>query len=112
MPRSKLVGMNFRPMEAQVVALALVAGQPVVLEAEPMNKYDPNAIKVLSDDAEGLFLGYVIARDKMAEDLVLASDIADKLDSIVATVLSNGKTKDTIYLDLEISEEVEAPAAA
>lgn len=109
MHRSKLVGMNFRPMEAQIVALELQPGTAVVLEAEPTNKYDPNAIKVLSKE-EGVFLGYVAARDRLVEDLILASDIVNNLDNISATILSNGKSKDTIYLDLEISEEITAAA--
>ena len=82
------------------------------MEAEPTNKYDPNAIKVLSDDAENLFLGYIIARDRQSEDLFLAADIDDP-DNYTAVVMSNGKSKDTIYLALERNEETaEAPSAA
>ncbi len=116
--RSKLVGSNFRPIEAQTRAIALMPGEFVLLEPEPTNKYDPNAIKVYSANEDAnVYLGYIIARDRQSEGLTLAADIIDKVNDentiVSATVSSNGHTKDTIYLELDIREvETEVPGAA
>lgn len=42
-----LAGANFRPREARDIVLALKPGDEVVLERDPNNEYDPNAVKVL-----------------------------------------------------------------
>lgn len=43
-----IVGMHFRPPAAAILAV-MHASCPLVLEAEPMNPYDPHAVKVLVD---------------------------------------------------------------
>jgi HIRAN domain len=66
---ANLRGMNFRPIEAQAIVMALEEGDPLLLDREPENPYDPNAIKVL-DPATGHHLGYVakeVAVDLAAE---------------------------------------------
>lgn len=52
-----LAGAKFRPVAAQAFVLGLVTDAVLKLEREPTNHYDPNAIKVCSDDGE--CLGYV-----------------------------------------------------
>jgi hypothetical protein len=49
-----LVGAKFRSSAAQAQVLALKQGDQLILEREPNNEFDSNAIKVLS------FLGYHI----------------------------------------------------
>jgi len=44
--KSPIVGMHFRP-PASIVLKHLRSGGPIILEAEPSNQYDSNAIKVL-----------------------------------------------------------------
>lgn len=45
---SYLVGCNFRP-PAQGILNAIPTGTPLLLQREPENPYDPNAVKVLID---------------------------------------------------------------
>jgi hypothetical protein len=52
----RLMGTKFRPREAREIASHLQPNDPVTLEAEPDNAYDPCAIKVI---AQGEFIGYV-----------------------------------------------------
>lgn len=56
-----VVGNNFRPKEAKDVMDSLVVGEEVVLEPEPDNAYDANAVKVLADDEDGEqhHIGYI-----------------------------------------------------
>lgn len=60
-----LRGAKFRPMDAQVCLLQQTAGSILRLEPEPTNKYDPNAIKVIATDPEGIahFIGYIAKED-------------------------------------------------
>jgi hypothetical protein len=51
-----LVGARFRPVEAQSILLEAEVGDPVQLEPEPTNAYDPNAIKVIYKEHH---VGYV-----------------------------------------------------
>jgi hypothetical protein len=61
-PGVSLVGTHFRPPEAKEYVSALAVGDELVLEREPENEYDQNAIRVLSS-ADGIHLGY-LARDQ------------------------------------------------
>lgn len=54
-----LKGLNYRNEEEQAAAEDLEEGDELILEAEPANKYDPFAIKVLTTD--GFHIGYVEA---------------------------------------------------
>ena len=61
-----LAGCNFRPSEARAACKALEVGEALTLEADPFNKYDSNAIKVLTIDPhgeEGHFIGFVAKAD-------------------------------------------------
>lgn len=53
-----LVGVNFRPIEAQARITQLEAGHVLTLEREPENAYDSNAVKVI-DPTTDIFLGYI-----------------------------------------------------
>ena len=74
-----LAGANFRPAEAKEIVRQLSVGNHLDLEAEPDNKYDPNAVKVV---LEGEHLGYVakinnpeVARALADGDLLIATVI-------------------------------------
>lgn len=53
-----LRGLSFRGITEKAFANSLVGGESLLIEREPSNTFDPNAIKVLSPE-EGLHLGYV-----------------------------------------------------
>lgn len=67
-----LRGVNFRPIEAKVKVNELVEGQALLLEREPYNEFDSNAIKVIEPDSQ-IFLGYVAKE--------VAADLAPEMDS-------------------------------
>lgn len=52
-----LMGVNFRPAEAKEVVKTLAIGTRLLLEREPSNPYDNNAVKVKTEDGD--FIGYV-----------------------------------------------------
>ncbi len=52
----RCVGMYFRGESAVAMADALQPGDTVTLERDPMNPYDPNAVKVLVGDE---WIGFV-----------------------------------------------------
>lgn len=53
-----LRGLSFRPPEAKAYANTLTEGDPLLIEREPSNQFDPNAIKVLSPEGS-IHIGYV-----------------------------------------------------
>lgn len=53
-----LRGLSFRPIDAKAYAGTLTEGDPLLIEREPENAFDPNAIKVLSPE-RSLHIGYV-----------------------------------------------------
>lgn len=57
---AELRGVSFRPIEAKAVVKDLVVGDPLKLEPDPKNEYDPNAIKVIEINS-GEFIGFVAA---------------------------------------------------
>jgi hypothetical protein len=69
---TKLQGVSFRPAEVKET-LKLIGDEDsaefieVILEPEPSNQYDPNAVKILFD---GTFMGYV--EKKIAADIAAA----------------------------------------
>jgi len=66
-----LVGVNFRPIEAQARVTQLEVGHVLALEREPENVYDTWAIKVIDPDTD-IFLGYI--------ERYVAIDLAPLLD--------------------------------
>lgn len=53
-----LRGNNFRPIEAKSIFAGLIEGDSLMLQREPGNQYDPNAIMVIHPPTE-IHLGYV-----------------------------------------------------
>ena len=69
---TQLVGVHFRPAEAKDIVDNLEINDMLILEREPHNKYDSNAIKVLGPDEDSTFIGYIAGVD--------AAEIAQYLD--------------------------------
>lgn len=53
-----LRGVSFRPIEAKAIVNGLQEGSTLLVEREPTNNFDKNAIRVLDPDS-GEFLGFV-----------------------------------------------------
>lgn len=53
-----LRGVSFRPIEAKMIVKDLAEGDALMLEREPTNQYDENAIKVIHPDSTE-FIGFV-----------------------------------------------------
>lgn len=60
MIRTSIAGVQHRDIAEQVRFRHLAEGERLLLLPEPDNSYDPNALKVLTEDK--VFLGYVPAR--------------------------------------------------
>ena len=74
----RLVGERFRP-PAEIILAGLDGLVPVVLQREPRNTYDGNAIRVLLVDREPPFhLGYIKREDAM--DLAQTMDGAGQTE--------------------------------
>lgn len=61
--RFRIAGLSHRPIDAQVHCKSLPVGSIITFEREPTNHFDPDAIKVLSEDEFGqtVHIGYVPA---------------------------------------------------
>jgi len=57
-----VVGMHFRGQHAKDYAAALLPGDELLLEREPENQFDPNAIKCMAPGEEPWHMGYVEAQ--------------------------------------------------
>lgn len=95
---TKLVGTGHRPIEAQQRAMELRQGEEVYLVPDPENEFDSNAIKILSDD--DVFMGFVAARDYKNEGLLLAADLVEIVEDVVAIVGDGAGTKSP-YIEIE-----------
>lgn len=73
-----LVGSNFRPAECREIVKTLEEGTVLVLERDPQNQYDSNAIKVMYDAGTGdsgpvmMHLGFIPKSDN--------ADLANEMD--------------------------------
>ena len=66
-----LRGTSFRGIEAQAIAKQLIEGQELVLQREPSNAFDENAIAVVDPETQ-VMIGYVAKE--------VAADIAPEMD--------------------------------
>lgn len=82
-------GIKFRPPEAKEVARNLTPHEVVTIEPDPLNEYDPNALKII---ARGQFIGFV--QKDMAEH------IAPRLEGETEAYVSEHRdgSKDDLYL--------------
>ncbi len=94
---SEIVGVHFRPSEAKAIHNALQIGERVDLEPEPNNKYDPNAVMVMS---EGEHIGYV-ARQNNYE---IADYLNDGGDAATATVNRREGNKFVLLIDFPFGD--------
>jgi len=88
-----LRGLSFRPIEAKVIAQNLIEGSPLVLQREPDNAFDENAIMVLDPDTQ-VHLGYVAK--EVAVDLAAEMDAGNEFQCHVSANMMK-----SILLDIE-----------
>lgn len=61
---AELRGVSFRPIEAKAIVKDLAVGEPLLVERETDNQYDPNAIRVMHPNGEHLgFVAKEVAAD-------------------------------------------------
>jgi len=102
-----IAGVQFRPAaEIAMAKKALQVGDQLHLEAEPTNKFDPNAVKIIFDmtdngeDATPLFLGYV--PKKFSSEVSALLGIGAPLTCTVDEVNSAAKTYEMIKVTVAI----------
>lgn len=54
-----IAGVQFRPTEIKKKISELMVGDKLILDPEPTNKFDPNAVRIMITISEDTFLGYV-----------------------------------------------------
>lgn len=81
-----LMGVNFRPAEAKERVKQLEIGERLLLEREPSNEYDPNAVRVKTQDGE--FIGFVArthnyeVADHLSRDLPYRCEVLSFLSTL------------------------------
>ena len=85
-----IAGVQFRPLEAKEEIKKLLKNQELMLELEPENKFDPNAVKIISLSEEGkCFLGYV--PKKFSAEISAALEVGIDLECIVEEINPSAK---------------------
>lgn len=81
-----LMGVNFRPPEAKSVVDQLTIGQRLLLEPEPSNPYDSNAVRVI-EPKSGEFIGYLakVSNAETAEHLANGGEYECEVLSFLGT---------------------------
>ena len=96
-----LRGLSFRPIDAKAYAQTLAEGDGLLLERDPGNQFDANAIKVLSPDGVH-WIGFVAKE--------VAVELAPEMDAgkhFLCYVDSNMMKQITLFIK-EITGEEEA----
>jgi hypothetical protein len=108
-----IAGVQFRPrQEINYAAKELEVGSKLILKAEPTNKFDPNAVQILSHliDTDGseldVFLGYVPKKfsSEVSAMLGIGAPIICTVDEVNVAAKTYEMFKVTISL-LEDKEE-------
>lgn len=105
----RLVGANYRPIEAQAIVSDLDVGESVYLIREPDNKFDVNAIKIYNTDNPDTreHLGYVAAKSR--DSIAVAEEVSMfmELDTwYEAVVITDAGTKSPL-LNVILTEDYE-----
>lgn len=90
-------GTSFRPIEAKAFVNSVEDGTVLILQREPSNPHDENAIKVLSPDPDNIHIGYVAK--EVAAELAPIMDGGTKLIAVVSGRMSAS------VLTIEIHED-------
>jgi hypothetical protein len=100
-----IAGVQFRPQtEIRATASVLKAGHVLLLEPEPTNRFDPNAVKIIYPE-EQIFLGYVPKKFSSEVSGLLEGGI--DLECIVKTVDPKAKTYEMFSVVVKEVSEIE-----
>ena len=102
-----IAGVQFRPqVEIRATASVLKTDDVLLLEPEPTNRFDPNAIKIIYPE-EQIFLGYVPKRFSSEVAGLLEAGI--DLECIVQAVDLKAKTYEMfkVVIQEHIEEDIE-----
>ena len=108
-----IAGVQFRPASALEAIKSLSEGDELILDPEPENKYDANAIRIMFDYEKGDLvtrehLGYV--PKKFSAELTAMIEV-DGLDSLTCTVTKvdpGGKKWEMCEVEISSIEEEDA----
>lgn len=97
---SAVVGIHFRPPEAKAVMDEVEIGDQLLLEPEPSNPYDSNAVRVIEPES-GEFIGF-LSRESNAE---VAAHLAEDKPYYVEVLSFLAKRKPHVSIKLyEVDE--------
>ncbi len=110
-----IAGVQFRPRnEIDKAGRIMVPGDSIILEPEPSNKFDPNAVKLIfalggAENADKVFLGYV--PKKFSSEVAGMLSIGAPVECVVNEVDPGAKTyemfKVTVQIPVDEEEESE-----
>jgi len=106
-----VAGVQFRPRgEIDKAVREMKVGDKLGLYPEPTNKFDPNAVKILFEPADGpgdvIFLGYV--PKKFSSEVTAMMEIGADIECIVEIADPAAKTYEMIKVVIrEVSDEAD-----
>ena len=100
-----IAGVQFRPqVEIRATASVLKPGDVLLLEPEPTNRFDPNAVQIIYPE-EQIFLGYVPKKFSSEVSGLLEGGI--DLECIVKSVDPKAKTYEMFSVVIREVSEIE-----
>ena len=108
-----IAGVQFRPASALEAIKSLQKDDELILDPEPDNKYDLNAVRILVDHEVGDFvtrehLGYVPKKFSAEVAVMIEVDGADTVECIVTKVDPNGKKWEMCEVEIKsVGEQFE-----
>ena len=94
-----IAGVQFRPRtEIDMAAKTIEVGGGLILKPEPTNKFDPNAVQILT--TEDVFLGYV--PKKFSSEVSAMLSIGAPVQCIVDEVNASAKTYEMFKVTISI----------
>jgi hypothetical protein len=91
----KVAGVQFRPNYKEAVK-KIEEGDAATLEAEPTNKFDPNAVKIV---CKGFFIGYV--PKKFSSDISAFLEYAENPTATLTSVIPSAKPWDMFEVEVK-----------
>jgi hypothetical protein len=107
-----LAGVQFRPSSALDAIKSLSEGDELILDPEPDNKYDPNAVRVMydyevGDEATREHLGYVPKKFSAEIAAIIEVDGLDTVQCIVTKVDPGAKKWEMLEVEVTSLDDVE-----
>lgn len=102
-----IAGVQFRPLEAKERIRKILKGTTLILEPEPTNQYDSNAVKIIELSEKGkTHIGYV--PKLFSSEVSAALEVGIDLECIVEEINPTAKFWEMIRVSIRDCEVVEA----